>query len=320
MNYTSYIEFKSKLMEDAKNLAADVIGREAEVFIEEDDFKGHRTEVLYIRPTREFLQLNRRGYGCAIELRSAYEEYLRHPAWAGLIRALRRQLEEIDKLPKELDLGILGSFKLMRDRLFLAPIPLQEREKAETEICKLIDDIPMAVYFVIANDKKGRTVARIPSKILKQWNVSKEEVLTAAVENQMKAAKAVLTPMCDLIPLIRMFIRNRKDEYMYVGTTERKTDGAVVISYPGFLDKACEEIGEDVFVFPSSIHEVVLVKESYMLMSQSVDEADDFLKYVNGNRVAEEDVLSDKVYHYERATKTFEAASAWYQRVNGTDL
>ena len=320
MNYISYIEFKVKLMEDAKNIAADVMGSGAEVSIEEADFRGHMTEVLRIRPTREFIRLNEKGYGCDLELRSAYEQYLRHPAWARLIHALRRKMEEIKKLANELNVGILKSFDSVKDRLFLTPLPFQKREKVETEICVMMGDIPMAVCFVIASNEKGQTIGRIPSKILELWNVSAEEVLAVAMENQMKAAKPVLTPMCDLNPLIRMFIRNRKDECMYVGTTERKTDGAVVISYPGFLDKACEEIGEDVFVFPSSIHEVVLVKESYMLMSKSVDEADDFLKYVNGNGVAEEDVLSDKVYHYERVTQTFEPAKAWYQRVYGTDL
>ena len=315
----TYEEFKVKLMEDAKNLAADVIGPEAEVSIEETDIKGHRTEVLRIKLTREFIQLEKIGYGCELELRPAYETYLRKPAWAGLIHSLREKLEEIKKLPKKNNIGNFKTFESVKDHLFLTPLPFQKREEAGIEICLMIDDIPIAVCFVTSNDEKFTSVARITSKLLELWNVSEEEVLVAAMKNQMNAAKPVLIPMCDLYPFERMLIRDRNDEFAYVGTTERNWGGAVVISYSGFLDRACEEMGEDVFIYPSSIHEVVLVKESY-LKGKMIDDADEFVNHVNKQLVNDEDILSDKVYHYERATQKFESARAWHKRVHGTDL
>ena len=139
-----------------------------------------------------------------------------------------------------------------------------------------------------------------------------------AMQNQMKAAKPKLTPMCE-IPLINPHITDPKDEFMFVATTERYRDGAVVISYPGFLDDACKKIGEDVFIYPSSVHEVILIKQSH-LGDRDLDEQDGFIRFVNRRHNDEKDVISDKLYHYERATKTFESARSWYKRAFGLDL
>lgn len=53
-----------------------------------------------------------------------------------------------------------------------------------------------------------------------------------------------------------------EDEQMFVATVPDKIHGAGVIAYPNFMEDAAEKMGGDFFVLPSSIHEVLLVKDN----------------------------------------------------------
>ena len=313
----SYEEFKERLLEDARNIVRQELGADADVTIGTAT-EGEPEEVLRITKKNPEANGDVKEYVSEFPLKFGYEEYLRRPVWAELLRGLRNHLKRIAAMPEEWDLGFLKSFKTAKEYLGIVPLPMKDRGKTEDEICVMMDDIPMSVIAVLPESADGENVGRLSKKILGWWGVSEEEVRMAAMQNQMKAAKPKLTPMCEIL-LINLHVTDPKDEFMFVATTERYSNGAVVISYPGFLDDACKKIGEDVFIYPSSVHEVILVKESH-LGDRDLDDGDDFVKYVNKNDVYEQDIVSDKVYHYERATKTFESARSWYKRVFGLDL
>ena len=52
-----------------------------------------------------------------------------------------------------------------------------------------------------------------------------------------------------------------QDEKMYVATVPDKIAGAGVIAYQNFMDEAAERLGGDFFILPSSLHEVLLVRD-----------------------------------------------------------
>lgn len=49
---------------------------------------------------------------------------------------------------------------------------------------------------------------------------------------------------------------------LFVASNQAMLHGAAAIAYPGFMDKASEEVCGDFFVLPSSIHEVLLLKDT----------------------------------------------------------
>lgn len=53
-----------------------------------------------------------------------------------------------------------------------------------------------------------------------------------------------------------------EDVQMFVATVPDKIHGAGVITYPNFMEDAAQKMGGDFFVLPSSIHEVLLVKDN----------------------------------------------------------
>ena len=86
---------------------------------------------------------------------------------------------------------------------------------------------------------------------------------------------------------------------MYVLTNSLRNLGASCILYPHVLDMAGEIIGEDFYVLPSSIHEVILVPESNAMEQMEMDE---MVTEINATQVAEEEILSNHAYFYERET------------------
>ena len=321
----SYEEFKERLLEDARNIVRQELGPDVEVTIGTAT-EGEPEEVMCI--TKEIPEVNgdAKGYVSEFPLKFGYEKYLRRPVWAELLRSLRNHLKRIAAMPEEFDLGFLKTFKTAKEYLGIVPLSMKDRGMAEDEICVMMDDIPMSVIVVLPESADGINIGRIPKKILEYWGVSKEEVLGAAVLNQMQKHKPVIKPMQKLLKSISplhalLFLvgaEQEEEEDMWVATTEDSQLGSVCMVYPGFLDKACAELGEDVFVFPSSIDEVILMKQSEA--KEFVLRNPDFVNEVNKGKLRPNEVLSDKVYHYERATQTFESAKAWYQRVHGLDL
>ena len=61
---------------------------------------------------------------------------------------------------------------------------------------------------------------------------------------------------------------------MYVATNEDKVQGAAVMFYHDFMDQAAKELGGDVFVFPISVHEVLILPDDG---NMSVDELRDMV-------------------------------------------
>lgn len=58
---------------------------------------------------------------------------------------------------------------------------------------------------------------------------------------------------------------------MFVATVPDKIHGAGVIAYPNFMEDAAEKMGGDFFVLPSSIHEVLLVKDNGQMTAKGLE-------------------------------------------------
>ena len=78
------------------------------------------------------------------------------------------------------------------------------------------------------------------------------------------------------------------------------------------MDQAAERVGGDFYILPSSIHEVLLVKDDGKF---GIDYLEDMVKEVNATQVAPEDLLTDSVYHYDAKGKVFELAEKYEERM-----
>lgn len=82
---------------------------------------------------------------------------------------------------------------------------------------------------------------------------------------------------------------------LYVVTNHRRINGAAVLLYPELLKELGNRYGGGYYVIPSSIHEVLLLKDTGEEMA---DQLNAMVREVNETHVAPEERLSDHVYYY----------------------
>jgi hypothetical protein len=87
---------------------------------------------------------------------------------------------------------------------------------------------------------------------------------------------------------------------MYVLSNKDKQYGAVYMFDTEVMSKIAEEIGGDLVVIPSSIHESILLKKQE---DTDFDILRDMVKEVNRTQLHPTEILSDEVYQYSRDTQ-----------------
>lgn len=85
---------------------------------------------------------------------------------------------------------------------------------------------------------------------------------------------------------------------MRIITNSRRLYGAAVMAHPEYFGALSEKIGNDLYILPSSIHEVIVVPAEKM----RPDELRRMVMEVNKSELDKEEFLSDNVYRYARKT------------------
>ncbi len=92
-----------------------------------------------------------------------------------------------------------------------------------------------------------------------------------------------------------------KTKSMYVISNNKGINGASCLLYPDVIKNLAEELKSDLYLLPSSIHEIIAVNAED---SMDKDTLREMVFDVNRTQVPEEDVLSDSVYFYSREHNT----------------
>ncbi len=95
------------------------------------------------------------------------------------------------------------------------------------------------------------------------------------------------------------------DQIMWIITNERGVDGAVSMLYEDKVHKLAESLESDLYILPSSVHEVIAV-------SVNMGEPEELARMVaeiNMDQVKLEDRLSNQVYHYDKDLRKFTLAT-----------
>lgn len=191
---------------------------------------------------------------------------------------------------------------------------------------KLLEKIPhikyldMAITFhcLVREDKEGIGSIRITNEHMKQWEISVQEIYKLSIENTRKLFPPVIRSMDEIIlgMLQEEYIAGKEDELsdqilnqiidsnskskehkMFVLSNQKGINGAACLLYDNLLKGFCNQVHSDLYILPSSIHEVILVPYSETFSKVVLEE---MVKEVNMTQVACDEILSDRVYFYSR--------------------
>jgi len=214
----------------------------------------------------------------------------------------------------------MKDFDEIRDNLRVKLINQKANKKDLQNIPhKIVEDLAV-IYQLMMPSEPGKMeigTVKITDQFKELWNVDLETLHNTAMENTKKLFKPTLKTMdsimreimtgeagCDYFTDKEAFLQQEKNA-MYVLTNEQKMFGAVNILYPEILSSITEVIPEGYYILPSSIHETILVPKKD---SMSIKELGAMVREINMNEVAMEEILSDKVYEYDKEARSFKQA------------
>lgn len=93
---------------------------------------------------------------------------------------------------------------------------------------------------------------------------------------------------------------------MYVLSNEQRYFGASCMLYPQALKEISQRLNDNLYILPSSIHEVILIPASF---ADDANELSEIVQEVNISEVAQDEILSDTVYYYNQNTEEISVIS-----------
>lgn len=160
-------------------------------------------------------------------------------------------------------------------------------------------DFAIVFYILFEADSSGTATIPVTNELLKLWNTNVGELYKIAHSNMPAMLPADFKPMrvviCELLG--KPYSNTSEDNPMYVLTNSLRSFGACCILYDRVLPDIGRQLGENYYILPSSIHEVIIVPES---KSPNWDDLNDMIVEINETQVAYEEILSDHAYYYNR--------------------
>ena len=231
--------------------------------------------------------------------------------------------EEENGLPSELAQQ-LKDFEKIRDRIAYKLINAEDNAVLLSEVPHFrYLDLAVVFYIIVTENDDGQMTALIHDEHLSMWNVTREDLSDLAEKNMSSLLPCRITPIEDAILAIEeeelsgagdglsgeaAALSGGGDELpgdgagifpvdLYVLSNERGINGAACLLYRDVLKNFAEQVGDDLVILPSSIHEVLLAPSKKAL---SYDELNEMIYYINRSEVPMEDRLSDHIYYYSR--------------------
>ena len=163
------------------------------------------------------------------------------------------------------------------------------------------EHIKKNLFYRVVNYEKNKEMLKytpyerfLDLAVTYRWAAYRNQMMKDAKENTEKIFPPVMRKIQSVIPVkitdmeIPLFVLSNGD-YM---------NGASVMLYKDPLRDFANYMGHDLYILPSSIHEVILLLDDEYV--QSSEELREMVRETNRMVVDQEEVLSDHIYHYDR--------------------
>lgn len=162
-------------------------------------------------------------------------------------------------------------------------------------------DLAIVFYCLISATPAGSATILIRNSHLAYWSITRDELFNYAMENTPRLLPHMIQSLADILnPLSDSSLQDNSTA-VYVLTNHSKLYGAACILYPDILKEFSLKSGSNLYVLPSSIHEVLLIPSSGSIHPEELNR---MVCEVNATQVADEEILSDHIYYYSLSNES----------------
>ena len=242
---------------------------------------------------------------------------------------LERVAELAQRKPDGIDKDELGDYDRAKERLFIRVSNAEtNRELLKIVPHKEILDLAVTCHILVESEDGEVGSMMVNNDLRDKFGVTTEQLFEDAFLSSPAILPPSIKPMEAMIGMMLGYDMEmgvpagfEKElegldlvrEGMAVLTNDRSVNGAAVILYPGVLEQIGESQKVDMFILPSSTHEVILVPDNGTMR---LEDLEDMVRSINAAEVAPQDRLSDTVYHYDHKARILERGSDFADRMN----
>lgn len=235
-----------------------------------------------------------------IYLEEYYHQYENGWTLDEITESLTRLYHEV-RFEHSWEVGQVQDFSLAKSKVAYKVIHYEKNRDLLNDIPHVPHlDLAIVFYLLLETTEKGAATILITNDMLRYWNISLEQLYQIALENTPIILHAEFKPMRVVIQELMckpLCEADLEDNCMYVLSNHHRHFGAACMLYARVLEDIGNQLDEDFYILPSSIHEVIILPVS---CTMGQEEIDDMIVEINETQVSEEDVLSNHAYYYSR--------------------
>ena len=199
---------------------------------------------------------------------------------------------------KSVDFSFFKDYETVKHGLKVKLINTETNKELLTQVPhKSFLDLSIVTYYEMDETSQfGTATIRIRNGLLEQWDVSESQVISDAINNMFSNEKCVIRNMNEMIK--EMTGMDAPEMPLFVAQSGMLF-GAKAMLYSKDIMCFAKSIESDLYIIPSSIHEIILVPSS---LGMKPDDITDMIQDINGTEVDTEDILSNHVYFFSMDT------------------
>lgn len=323
----NYEEFKQKVQKEFKNYLGEEY-KDATVIIREVTKVNKQVDQMSLinLPENDFASPS-------ISVQNIYDKYKRTGDFQGVMESLgesfREAIQNFEKSPlhKGLDFS-----KVDENIIFTLVNAEQNKELLENVPHREFEDLAIVYRWNVGTDSNGLYTNIITNEFAEKIGKSEPELYELAKENTNRIFPSEVRNMAEVIGEIifgedgeympedeefkNMMNETPDEKSMYVITNKARLFGAAAMLYEDNLHDLSQQIDSDLYILPSSVHEVIAISDKF----GDADELADMVYEVNMEQVSIEERLSNQVYHYDKEARTLRLATDKFDRKISDDI
>lgn len=232
-----------------------------------------------------------------------------------------QRCEDLEEVLMEASDGMIHAFELVpaikpkldmesaRDNIVFQLVNTEQNKSFLEEVPhREFQDLSIIYKWVIKVEAEGIQSTKVTNDLAERIGMNEEQLFKCAVENTRRLFPPTVKSMNDIMR--DMFLKDGmppeiaetvigeipEEQSMWVISNDKGINGAVSMLYENELHGLAEKLGSDLYILPSSVHEVIAVSSDI----GDPEELAQMVLEVNTQEVALDERLSNQVYHYDK--------------------
>ena len=302
-----YENFKQDFQESLKEELAER-GMDTDVSFQKVEKMNESYDAVTVKPIDSIIGVN-------FNVEKAFDSYEAGTDMDEVVNHTADSVEKAFREAPQIDITAITDYEQMKSKLSMEVVSADRNADLLQNVPHdKMEDMAVVYRLMLGQMNEGSGTVLVTDQLMERFGITHEQLKQDALENAPEIRPSEIRGMSEVMNELAPGMAPEiapEDEQMFVASVPDKIRGAGVIAYPNFMEDAAEKMGGDFFVIPSSIHEVLLVRDNGEMTSKDLE---NMVKEVNATQVEPEDQLTDHVYHYDSKDHIFEMADKFEQR------